>query len=246
MQKFKIFSVISCIVVLFLLTGCFPQAKIRPEAFGGNKKFAIVSISGTKHFNAGSKTTKEFFTGYDESNDTQPILDKMRVDVWKALKNSKHFTLVDPKKVRGSRVYKEIEPDKPEFGFGIFKAKLTSAKDYKHFSDKQKFAKLAKGLNVDGVIHVFVNLSTRDRMFYAVGVGAKKTYAHAIVTIAAYDRNGDIIWQDSIQEHSEDGVSKVMILVDTKNINYKKMLPFAEQAAQAGISKLTENLNAKI
>lgn len=241
-----IFSVISWIFVLFLLTGCFPKAKIRPEALGVNKKFAIVSISGPKYFNAGSKTTKEFFTGYDESNDTQPILDKMRVEVWKALKNTKHFTLVEPKKVRGSRVYKEMEPDKPEFGFGIFKAKLTTAKDYKHFSDKEKFAKLAEGLNVDGVIQVFVNLSTRDRMFYVTGVGAKKTYVHAIVTIAAYDRNGDIIWQDTIQEHSKDGISKIMILVNTGNINYKKMIPFAEEAAQAGVNKLTENLNSRI
>ena len=244
--NFKIFSVVSVCLFTFLFSGCAPRSMIKPEAFGTKKTFAIVSIAGAKHFNAGSKTTKEFFTGYDDSNNTQPILDKMKVDVWKALKKSNHFRLKDPKKVRSSQVYKGLEPDEAVFRVGIFKTKMNTAKGYKYFSDKKKLAKLAKELRVDGVIQVIVNLSTRDTTIYAVGFGAKTTRVLGIIGLFAYDRNGNVIWQDMIQQISEEGLSKAMILVDTGNINYKKLIPLAEKVAQEGIKKIVANLDDKM
>ena len=242
----RFLSLVSVCLFMFLFAGCAPRSMIKPEAFGTKKTFAIVSIAGAKHFNAGSKTTKEFFTGYDNSNNTQPILDKMKVDVWKALKKSNHFRLSDPKKVRSSKVYKELEADEAVFRVGIFKTKMNTAKDYKYFSDKKKFAKLANELRVDGVIQVIVNLSTRDTTVYAVGFGAKKTRVLAIIALFAYDRNGNVIWQDTIQQISEDGLSKAMILVDTGNVNYKKLIPIAEKVAQEGINKIVDNLDDKL
>ena len=244
--SWQFYSVISIAVMMLLSTACAPRMMVKPEAFGTKKKLAIVSIAGPTHFNAGSKTTKEFFTGYDESNNTQPILDKMKVGVWKALKQSKHFKLANPKQVRNSKVYKEIEADKPVFRVGIFSTDMNTAKDYKYFSEKEKFSKLANGLGVDGVIQITIFLSTRDTKIYAVGLGAKKTRVHAVVSLVAYNRNGNVIWQDSIEHISEDGLSKAMILVDTGNINYAKLIPLAEKVAQEGITKIVENLNNKM
>ncbi len=232
--------------LMLLSAGCASRSMIKPEAFGTQKTFAIVSIAGAERFNSGSKSTKEVFTGYDDSNNTQPILDKMRVIVWKALKQSNHFKLANPQKVRSSKAYKELAADESVFRVGIFKTEMTTAKDYKYISNREKFAKLANELKVDGVIQVIVNLSTRDTKVYALGLGAKKTRVLAFSTLVAYDRTGNVIWQDMIQETSEDGVSKAMILVDTGNMNYKKLLPLAEKVSQDGINKIVDNLDNKM
>ncbi len=92
-------------------------------------------------------------------------------------------------------------------------------------------AKLANDLKGDGVIQAHVHLSTRDPKVYAVGVGGKKTRVLAIITLAAYGGDGKVIWQDSIQQISEEGLSKAIILVDTGNINYRKLHPLAEKTA---------------
>jgi hypothetical protein len=108
------------------------------------------------------------------------------------------------------------------------------AKGYKYFSDPQKLARLARELNVDGVICVEMNFtveSMKSSVYLAMVTLGKKEYAASVaISVIAYDRDGNVLWKDSTMKQAEPGDKKAIVVLDVSDFSgtdFEKMHPSA-------------------
>lgn len=245
-----------------VLVGCAPmaltgKATVQQDAFTKKKTFAVVTISAAKEFHA-EKGMSQMFKDVDEipGANTQPIIDKLTPVIRSKFAKTKYFTSVPRAHIVSSKAYKKLKEDERIQKVLFMKIPINVASGYKYISDPQKMAKLARDLNVDGVIGVFMNFTIMT-MKSGVYVGpitlGKKEYASsATITVIAYDRDGKVIWKDSTIKQAEPGDKKAIVVMDFSDItktDYKKMHPSAvligQRAIDVLISRFTDTMEGK-
>ena len=249
MKALKAFSFVGIIVTVVMVMGCAiiisPGAKVDADSFGKTKKCAIVTIMGTKKLNA-QKGFLQLFMKVPEQN-TQPILDKLRPEVIKAFRKSKHLKVKSEKRVLNSKAYKNLEADEAVQKILFMDIELNTAKGYKFIRDPQKLSKLAKDLNVDGVIVVGMNFSVSSGiaggMFAGLGIGVKRFKVITAVSAMAYDSNGKLVWKDAIHKSSELADSQLAVIADVRSVDFKKLKPHAFKAGKEGLNVLVARLD---
>ena len=251
MKALRAFSVVGIIAIVAMLVGCAiiisPGAKVDADSFGKTKKCAIVTIMGTQKLHA-QKGLLQLFKKVPEQN-TQPLLDKLRPEVVKAFRKSKHLKVKSEKKVLYSQAYKNIEADEPVQKVLFMEIELNTAKGYKFITDPKKLSKLAKDLNVDGVIVVGMNFSVSSGIAGGLGIGVKRFKVVTAVSAMAYNRDGKLVWKDAIHKSSELADSQLAVIADVRSVDFKKLKPHAFKTGKEGldilVARLDEGLEGK-
>ena len=211
------------------------SADVNKEAFGTKKRFAVVSISSMKDF-YGEKGLTQIFKSTDEipGANTQPLIDKLAPKIVSTLDESGNFILVPQQEVLSSAAYRKVTEDEKVMKVLFMTKDVNVAHNYKYISDPQKFAELARQLDVDGVIGITMNFSlTAGKNFVSISglsLGKKSYSVMAASSAIAYDRNGNVIWNDSTVKQAEPGDTKAIILIDTTDLtgtNFEKLHPSA-------------------
>lgn len=244
------------------LTACSPmvisgKASAEKTAFGAKKRFAVVSIAAMKTF-YGERGLTQMFKDSDEipGANSQPLIDAVKPEIIKKLGKDKNIQLLSERKVLGSKAYKGIEEDERKIKVLFTKEEMNVAKGYKFVSSQEKMTKLAKGLNVDGVIAVNMtfNVHTSKGGLGIAGLsfGSKSYSPTATVSVKAYDRNGIEIWSDSTTKMAEPGDKKAIFVMDFSDItstNFEKMHPKAIEiggkAVDILLARLDDTLSGK-
>lgn len=239
------FSSLGIIVIVLMFSGCAmiisPGAKVDAESLDGTKEIAVVTIMGTKTLQA-QKGVLQMFKKVPEQN-TQPVLDKLRPEVIRAFRKSKHLTVKSEKRVLNSKAYKNLTADEPVQKVLFKKVELNTAKGYKFINDPKKLSRLAKDLNVDGVIVVGVNFSVSSVTAGGFGVGVKRFKVITGVSAMAYDRNGKLVWKDAVHESSELADSQLAVIADVRSVDFKKLKPYAFKTGKEGLNVLVARLD---
>lgn len=226
------------------VAGCAPvaitgKAKVQEDAFGAKKKFAVVTIASVKELH-GEKGITQMFKNTDQipGADTQPILDKLRPGVVKALKDSPHFKLMPENRVLKSKAYRGAAEDERKHKVLIKNVDMNVAKGYKYFSEPEKLAQLAKDLKVDGVVTIVMGFSiTSGKSWVSVAglsVGKKEYSVVTTVSALAYDREGRRIWKDSVAKQAEPGDKKAIVLIDVTDLTKTDFEKFHPSAVTIG------------
>jgi hypothetical protein len=163
--------------------------------------------------------------------------------VIKAFRKSKHLTVKSEKRVLNSKAYKNLKADEPVQKVLFMKVELNTAKGYKFISDPQKLSRLAKDLNVDGVIVVGMNFSVSSGIAGGLGIGVKRFKVVTAVSAMAYDSNGKLVWKDAIHKSSELADSQLAVIADVRSVDFKKLKPHAFKAGQEGLNVLVARLD---
>ncbi len=219
--------------------------KTTSNAFGKTKSYAIVTIAAFPYIlNVGNdagtiagilkSTSKKY--AYLKSSKT--IFHDTYLSVLNAFAKSNNFRLIPPAEAIETEIYKNTEGDKPVLGV----SKLILAPGYKHYKDKNKLAKLAKKLNVDGVIVIYLNYAYR---FSGVGisriVSVRAHYAVAGIRVIAVNQKAQIVWKDEVTVNSDKLGNRHTIgePVDMKQL--ESVLPTTTtRATSAILKKLTK------
>lgn len=256
MQTFSKISLAFAVGVGLMVSGCAPMAitgaaDVDKKSFGARKKFAVVSIASLKTFQ-GEQGLGQMFTDNEKipGVNTQPIINKLRPKIIGALGKTKYFTLLPEDTVLSNKAYKSVAEDEKTMKVLFITAPINAANNYKYISDEQKFAKLAKDLNVDGVIGVTMtfSVSTGGGKLSIMGLDlGKKSYsATAAVTAVAYNKDGQVIWKDSTMKLAEPDDTKAIILIDTSSItdtNFEKLHPSAVEIGGKAVDILLARLD---
>jgi uncharacterized protein YceK len=256
MQTFRIPSLALTLILGVMVSGCAQMvitgsADVNKKAFGAKKKFAVVSVSSLKTFQ-GEQGLGQLFTKNDDipGMNTQPIINKLDSKIIRALDNDKHFMLLPENTVLTSKAYKNLVADDKVIKVLFMSMPMNVAHNYKYISDKQKFAKLASDLGVDGVIGITVNfMVTAGKGSVSVmglTLGKKSYSAQASISAIAYNKNGDVIWKDSTTKEAEPGDTKAIILIDTSDMtgtDFEKFHPSAAEIGSKAIDVLLTRLD---
>jgi hypothetical protein len=240
MKHIKFFKSGIAILLVLLLSACAPMAitgsaDVDKTAFGAKKRFAVVSIASMKDF-TGEKGLTQMFKSSDEipGTNTQPLIDKLAPEIVSTLDESGNFILVPEQDVLSSAAYSSIAEDEKVMKVMFLSKDMNAAHNYKYISDPQKYAELARQLDVDGVIGITMNFSlTAGKSFVNIAdlsLGKKSYSVMAASSATAYDRNGNVIWEDSTIKQAEPGDTKAIILLDFTDLtgtNFAKMHPSA-------------------
>lgn len=224
---------------MLLLTGC--TGTLKKEAFNGTKTYAIVTIATNEDIRVDSGQASSLLglvqaadkdIGYSE--DSINIFNKVKPKLIKAFSRNSHFKLMPESRVLRSKAYRRIKGEKP----GFLWADYHLAKDYKFFTEKETFAKLAGDLNVDGVIFIKVDFSVGFSGVNVAGlVSGGKHHAMTFLTVGVIDRNGETLWQDHVDGECEKGVMAI-----GESANFKKLRPYFEESADSAIKNLMAKL----
>jgi hypothetical protein len=227
------FSIIGCASVI---TG---SADVDKTAFCPKKRFAVVTIASVKHFQ-GEKGLAQMFKSNDEfaGSNTQPMLDKLTPKILWSLDSSRNISIVPEKKVLNNKTYKNMQEDERVMKVMFFTNEMNTARKYKYISDPKKFAKLAKKLNVDGVIAINMSFSVTTSKggvnLMGISLGKKSYSAVVSASALAYDKSGKVIWKDSTVKEAEEGDSKAIIVFDTSDLTATDFEKFHPSATEMG------------
>ena len=240
MRDLQIFKSGIAVVLVLLLSACAPititgSADVDKTAFGAKKRFAVVSIASMKDF-YGEKGLTQMFKSTDEipGANTQPLIDTLAPGIVSTLDKSGNFILVPEQEVLSSEAYRNVAEDEKVTKVLFMSKDLNVARNYKYISEPQKYAKLARQLDVDGVIGITTNFSlTAGKSFINISglsLGKKSYSVMAASSATAYDREGNVIWKDSTVKQAEPGDTKAIILLDFTDLtgtNFEKLHPSA-------------------
>lgn len=247
MRSLKVCSLLVLVTTALLSVGCATPvitgaADVDKAAFTKNKRFAVVSIASFKTFK-GPQGLFQMFTSNENiaGVDTQPLINKLSPRIVSTLGKSQYFSLAPEGAVLGSQVYEDFTEDPRVSKVLLMSDPMNVATKYKYVSEKEKFAKLANDLGVDGVIGITVvfGVSTGGGYFSLNGISlGKKTYgAMASIAAVAYNKKGEVVWKDSTLKEAEPSDTKAIIIIDTTNLtdtNFEALHPAAiEMGAKA-------------
>jgi hypothetical protein len=259
MQISRTISLALAVSIGLMVSGCAQMsitgaADVDKKYFGSKKKFAVVSIASLKTFQ-GEQGLAQQFTSNDNipGVNTQPIINKLRPKIIGALSNTRYFNLVPEDTVLSSKAYRNFAEDEKLMKVLFLSEPINVAHNYKYVSNEQKYAKLAKDLNVDGVIGITMHFSISNGggKLNVMGLSAgKKSYsAMASITAVAYNKKGQVIWKDSTMKEAEPGDSKAIILIDASSItntNFEKLHPSAVEIGGKAVDVLLARLDDTI
>lgn len=224
----------AAIAAAALLQGCASQVYNKDALSQPGNRFAIVSFGG---FTTG--------LGMDEEADTKLIsgLDDI---VYQELSRSKHFTLVRPAAVKASRNYGLVKGEPTD---GMYTMKV--AKGYKKFDPKKEseaMGKLMDELKLSGVIQVQAVYAKREKSVFVSGLlklpGISGGVANGQVnySVVAYNRKGDVIWQDTVEAVTNESTLLVMGIANVAKL-YPQLVDITQEASRTALKNLDEKLN---
>jgi len=244
MRIFRTYKLALIAIIGLLLSGCAQiavtgSADVDKAAFGARKKFAVVSIASIKNFK-GDQGLGQMFTKNKNipGMNTQPVINKLDQKIIHTLSSSKYITLLPEHKVLSSRAYRHTAEDDRTMKVLFMTETMDVANHYKYFSDKEKYARLARELHVDGVIGITMTFIISSGKGYVSVMGlslGKKSYsAEASITAIAYNKKGEVIWKDSTLKEAEPGDTKAIVLIDTTDITDTDFVKFHPSAVDIG------------
>ena len=216
-----------------------PKSIQEPEAFGKKKRFAVVTIVSSPKISGNSgngsitgmvKAVGKEFRGY--TGDAEKVFKASIPIVMSELKKSRHFTLVPENKVIRSKRYRALEGDPPK----IMWAKMLVAKGYKYFG-KSKFQLYGQG-DAGGRRDkreptTTATASTGVNAAGIVSAGYHK--AQVLLTIYAVDRDGSIVWRETVNITSDKKLPAV-----GESVNFAKLRPLLMQATKKAAREIDE------
>lgn len=245
MKALRPFSFMGIAAIIFMFAGCSttisPGAKINTQSFGNIKKIAIVTIAGTKEIKA-QKGVLQSFREVSEQN-TQPVIDKLRPEVINAFQKSKYLTLEAEERVFNSKAYRHLNADEAVQKVAVWTLDFNTAQGYKFIKNPEKFAALAKHLNVDGVVTVRFNFWVKSSVSGAFGIGVKRFKVVAALYAAAYDKSGEQVWTDAVHASSQLADSQFAFIADVRSVDFEKLKPHAFKAAQEALRVIVARLD---
>ncbi len=163
------------------------------------------------------------------------------------LGKSRRFRLAPESAVLSSRPYNAIKDTGPMFTGDL-------APGYKGFSitDEQKNIRaLAKELKAKGFLVVSASYNAKKSglaigglLPVPIALSAGSVTASVTYMVVVYDVNGDVLWQDSVEIESDDGVTVVMGVGNYKAL-HPKLIDLAKAASRQVLANLDTNLARK-
>ncbi len=250
-------SIVLSLTICFTVSGCtqLPIAgapDFDRRFFGSQEKLAVVSIASLRTIQV-EKGMSQLFKSPDAipGANTQPIIDRLRPKIIRALGSSKYFTLLPENTVLTSKAYRHLVEDEKVMTVLFISEGLNVANNYKYVSDQQKYSKLARDLGVDGVIGITMEFSiaaSKNMASIAESNLGKRNYsAMASILINAYNKDGETIWKDSIVAEAAPGDSRATILLDTSamtSADFEKFLPSAAGIGESALDVLIARFDA--
>lgn len=252
----RILTFFLALIALTPLAGCSPMvitgsADVEKSAFGSQKRFAVVSIAARKTISA-EKGFTQMFKDTDEipGADTQPLINALKSKIIKDIAKDKNIALLAENKVLRSKAYKRAQEDERKMKVLFMSDTMNVAPGYKYIATPEKYAQLARELNVDGVIGITMGFSiTSGKGGFSINglsFGSKSYSPVASISAVAYDKQGQVIWKDSTMKQAEPGDKKAIFLLDFSDMtstNYLKMHPKAIEIGGKAIEVLLARLD---
>ncbi len=254
-MKRTIMPVAGLVAMTTLLGGCLMQASIKPEEFGKDKTYALVSIVSSKKLVNHSSDQSGSLTGLvkavgSEHGFTESSVHSLNASVVKIRKQfsgSNAFKLMSEKKMQNNGAFKALPSGEITTKWGVIPLTTVSAKGYANVNitdrdEVAKIGKLAKALGVDGVIVTRIDYGYGFGGVNVAGlVSAGKHKAIVDVTVIAYNREGEIVWRANAREKSDEGIPSI-----GEAVNFRKLRPLLASTAEQAILKLLGNLERKV
>jgi hypothetical protein len=222
----------AALAALVLLQGCASQVYNKEALSQPNNRFAIVSFGG---FTSG--------LGMNEEADTKMItgLDDI---VYQELSRSRHFTLVRPSAVKAAKSYALIKGESTD---GMYTMKV--AKGYKKFDPRKEteaIGKLMDELKLSGVIQVMAFYGKRERSAFVSGllpipVSGGLANGQINYSVVAYNRKGEVIWQDTVEVRTKDSTLLVMGIANVGKL-YPQLVDITQEASRMVLKQLDEKV----
>ncbi|MEN8141934.1 MAG: hypothetical protein ABFR97_12010 [Thermodesulfobacteriota bacterium] len=250
MNKLKVNHLIWTVCLAFILAGCAVtgRAKVQPDSFAQGKTYALVSVASSKHF-GGEQGMGQLFTKNENIKgiNTQPVVDKLVPIVRTKMSKTGYFTSVPMRSIVSSVPYKRVAEDVKIRRVGPFKNEMNPGNGYKYLANKEKLAKLARDLRVDGVICLnmdFTVMAQKSGVHVGpLSFGKKKYETQVAADVMAYDRSGNLIWRDHAIKRAEPGDTKGIIAVDVSEFtgtDFEKLHPTAVQIGSYAVDILVQ------
>jgi hypothetical protein len=227
-------NVVLCaaLAVAALLSGCATQVHNRDALTQPNNRFAIVTFGG---FTSG--------LGMTETDDAKMIAGLDDV-VYKELNQSRYFKLVPQATVKASKSYALIKGEGTD---GMFTAKV--AKGYKKFDPKKELEavqKLMDELRVSAVIQVTAVYGKKEKTAFLSGllplpVSGGVANGTVNYTVVAYNRKGEVVWQDTIESTTQESGVVIMGFADVGKI-YPQLVDITQEASRLALKHIDEKL----
>ena len=233
--------------MVLALQGCLitPPTVVKKEAFDGKKRYALLTVMAPDTISkmgernntslAGLIKSASAESGY--SNDSAQIFEKSYPVAIKLLDRSPHFTLFSGHPLHTNATYKRLKGNEPPSFLGYT---FNLAKGYKYFSDEKEYAEIINSLGVDGAISLSISYMFANSGFNLGLIEAGKQRAVVTITANAIDRNGKVVWRDTVQQTSEDYIGII-----AGSANFKELEPLFEEAVTTGMKKVMENFEGK-
>jgi hypothetical protein len=258
MRIIKVYSLAYSITIALMASGCASMTDsgtphIDPMSFDASKKFAVVSIASLRTIQ-GERGASQMFKSADAipGANTQAIINQLNPKIIRALANSKHFTLLPENTVLASKAYKNLAEDEKIMKVLFAKEMINVANKYKYISDENKYARLAKKLDVDGVIGITMHFATAAGRGYVSAKESsqgKKSYsAMASISVIAYNKNGNVIWQDSALVKADPTDTNAIILDASgmTSADFEELYPSAIEIGGKAVDILLARFNDMI
>lgn len=243
----KLFISIIAATVL-LLQGCLitPSSVVKKESFDGKKQYALFTIMAPETISNKSGSRNSSLAGLIKSakadsgfsKDSNDIFSKTYPKAIESLNKSPRFKLVSGKTLHRNKAYKKLKSDEPP-SFLSFSYHL--AKGYKYFDGEKKYAAAIKSMGVDGAISVVINYSYGTAGFNLGFIEAGKQRAYVMINVTAFDRNGETIWRDTVEQESKDYIGVI-----ASSANFKELEPLLIEAVESGMIKVMDNFEKKM
>jgi hypothetical protein len=230
MKKLALWSALAALV---LLQGCASKV-YKKEAFSQpNNRFAIVSFGGlTSGLGMDEEADQKMISGLDDV-------------VYQELRQSRHFTLVRPTAVKASRSYAAIKGEPTD---GMYTLKV--ANGYKKFDPKKEtenVKKLMDELKLSGVLQVYAYYGKKESSVFVSGLlrlpGVSGGVANGQVnyTVVAYNKQGEVVWQDTVEATTKEGTLLVMGISNVGKL-YPQLVDITQEASRLALKNLDEKL----
>jgi hypothetical protein len=223
---------------------------VAKSAFGGHKRYAVVTIASNRNFTGGRALLDTFKSAENVPGaNSQAMIDRLTPHIMSTMAHSGQFTLMPESRVLANRAYRAATEDPREQGVAVFKMDLNVAHGYRYFSEPQKFAQLAQDLGVDGVIAVHVDFSVgaadMGTSINGISLGAKRYSSTANASAVAYNQKGEVVWKDQTQKEADPADTRAVVVLDTSTFtgaDYAKLQPSAVEVGSEAVDVLLARL----
>jgi hypothetical protein len=246
-------KIILLALVAFISTGCM-STSIKPEAFGKQKRYAVISIIGATDitdlnngsspgYSSGSLLGLVRAAASDDVNMSESS-DKMFVRTRKILdqefSKARGFTYIPSKKILNSRSYKKAKGDEPKFG--LFSIGL--APGYKYFKEESmgQVKNIMKDNKLDGaiIINAAYNYGTGGvNIGGLVSVGSTRGYS--TITISALDKNMNKVWSQNIKKESKESIGNVGGVP-----KFSELYPLLDESTRSAFQEAVASLDGAV